>query len=303
MRAPSACACALALGLASPACAWFESSPVGARALGLGESFVSVADDASALYWNPAGLVQLRRHEVFLSYERRADLEGLQSNFAAVIVHSGAGSLGLGWQHTGLEETIGEDLVYLSLARTAVRRSLGAFVSAAATLKVAHLGLEPGGFANVAGLRGSATALTADVGFLLSPIPNVTAGGIVRNLGRPQFDLFTGGERTTLENETEWGVSLRWREDGWLCLSRVQHPGSAATTTKLGVEVRFAAGLVVQAGMRRDAVTGGVGVGWKTWQLDSAFEAHDLLGVRYRVALRRGFGRERQAIGGGFEPF
>jgi hypothetical protein len=33
---------------------------VGARALGMGGAFVSVADDASAIYWNPAGLTFLR---------------------------------------------------------------------------------------------------------------------------------------------------------------------------------------------------------------------------------------------------
>ena len=36
---------------------------IGARALGMGGSFVSIADDASATYWNPAGLVQLESRE------------------------------------------------------------------------------------------------------------------------------------------------------------------------------------------------------------------------------------------------
>jgi hypothetical protein len=46
---------ALGLGLASPAEAqWFEA--VGTRALGLGGAFVAVADDATAVYWNPAGV-------------------------------------------------------------------------------------------------------------------------------------------------------------------------------------------------------------------------------------------------------
>ena len=39
----------------------FLSHGVGARALGMGSSFVSIADDATAAYWNPAGLVQIER--------------------------------------------------------------------------------------------------------------------------------------------------------------------------------------------------------------------------------------------------
>jgi hypothetical protein len=41
---------------------------VGARAVGMGESFAAVANDASALYWNPAGLVQFAEHQVIASH-------------------------------------------------------------------------------------------------------------------------------------------------------------------------------------------------------------------------------------------
>src|SRR5262249_12392774 len=41
---------------------------VGARAVGLGEAFVAVANDPSAIYWNPAGLASLQRSEVELSH-------------------------------------------------------------------------------------------------------------------------------------------------------------------------------------------------------------------------------------------
>jgi long-subunit fatty acid transport protein len=40
----------------------------GARAVGMGESFVAVANDASALYWNPAGLVQFTENQLLASH-------------------------------------------------------------------------------------------------------------------------------------------------------------------------------------------------------------------------------------------
>lgn len=41
----------------------------GARALGMGGAFISVADDATAASWNPAGLVQLEKPEVSAVYQ------------------------------------------------------------------------------------------------------------------------------------------------------------------------------------------------------------------------------------------
>jgi hypothetical protein len=40
----------------------FDGMPVGARPIGMGESFVALADNADAPYWNPAGLVFLRNN-------------------------------------------------------------------------------------------------------------------------------------------------------------------------------------------------------------------------------------------------
>ena len=41
---------------------------VGARPLGLGNAFVAIAGDASATYWNPAGLTKLKRIELEVMY-------------------------------------------------------------------------------------------------------------------------------------------------------------------------------------------------------------------------------------------
>lgn len=49
---------------------------VGARAVGMGESFVAVANDASALFWNPAGLAQTKENQVLASHtEYVADIK------------------------------------------------------------------------------------------------------------------------------------------------------------------------------------------------------------------------------------
>ena len=53
---------------AGTAAAQFLKIGVGARATAMGETFVAVANDASALYWNPAGIVQSPKNELIVSH-------------------------------------------------------------------------------------------------------------------------------------------------------------------------------------------------------------------------------------------
>jgi len=45
----------------------FEDLSFGARAMGMGGAFMGVSDDASAIFFNPAGLVKLRRPEIMVT--------------------------------------------------------------------------------------------------------------------------------------------------------------------------------------------------------------------------------------------
>ena len=52
---------------AGTATAQFLKIGVGARATAMGDAFVAVANDASALYWNPAGISQFQTNEIIVS--------------------------------------------------------------------------------------------------------------------------------------------------------------------------------------------------------------------------------------------
>src|SRR2546428_6361855 len=61
------------LALAGPAFATkyageFMKIPIGARAIGMGGAFSAVTDDATAPYWNPAGMVFLPYREVVIQH-------------------------------------------------------------------------------------------------------------------------------------------------------------------------------------------------------------------------------------------
>ncbi len=71
---------------------------VGVRAMGMGGAFVGVADDFSAVYWNPAGLVQMEQFEVYMSFLRNrfaneADQAGAPAS--ADLENTRFGSLGI----------------------------------------------------------------------------------------------------------------------------------------------------------------------------------------------------------------
>ncbi len=60
----------LAFNKVGTTAAQFLKIEVGARALGMGGCFGAIANDASALYWNPAGIAQLDFYEVTFTHTR-----------------------------------------------------------------------------------------------------------------------------------------------------------------------------------------------------------------------------------------
>ena len=91
----------------------FLSHGVGARALGMGSSFVSVADDATAAYWNPAGLVQIQKRAFATMYSdsfgtRQGGFlsKGLvEYNFIGYVQEvEGIGNIGISWIRLGVDD-------------------------------------------------------------------------------------------------------------------------------------------------------------------------------------------------------
>jgi hypothetical protein len=65
--------------------AQFLKIGIGSRALGMGEAFVPIANDAEALYWNPAGLAQFDKQSLFFSHTTW--LAEVQLEYAGLVYH------------------------------------------------------------------------------------------------------------------------------------------------------------------------------------------------------------------------
>ena len=83
----------------------FLTNGIGARALGLGGAYVSIADDATATYWNPAGIAGgTHNYQVCLMHAAR------RSGLGAFSYVSGVGkflpyvTVGLSWIRAGIDD-------------------------------------------------------------------------------------------------------------------------------------------------------------------------------------------------------
>jgi len=76
-----------AVNKAGTTAAQFLKIGVGARAVSLGEAFVALANDASALYWNPAGISRLEGPELLLVHTQW--LANTYYNFAGFVLPLG----------------------------------------------------------------------------------------------------------------------------------------------------------------------------------------------------------------------
>ncbi len=75
---------------------------VGGRAVAMGEAHVALAADASATYFNPAGLAAVQRTDIMLMHKEW--FQGVQTEFLAVVVPLGGIAVGLSVNTTNIRD-------------------------------------------------------------------------------------------------------------------------------------------------------------------------------------------------------
>jgi hypothetical protein len=83
--------------------ATFLKVDVGARAVGMGSAYVSVVEDATAMYWNPAGLARVKGNEAVFSHAQW--IADIGMSYAGIAVNLGnLGNIGLSGQFETMDE-------------------------------------------------------------------------------------------------------------------------------------------------------------------------------------------------------
>jgi F plasmid transfer operon, TraF, protein len=200
---------------------------LGTRAAGMGGAFVAVADDATGVYWNPAGLVLGGSYFGLVLDNNRGDAqpEGLSraGHQSASIIALTALPVGLSY-YTLTGATVrpttdpgavrldrltthhaGLTLVQSITGRLAVGTTLRWVRGRAATARVPD-GDRDDLLDSAGDLPGASTSrFDADIGVMASA-GKVRAGLTVRNVTEPDFSM-ANGESVTLKRQTRAGIA------------------------------------------------------------------------------------------------
>ncbi len=273
---------------------------VGARSLGLGGAFVSVAGDASALYWNPAGIAQMENQQLTLSYVNY--LLDIHSGFVGYVLPRKNGvNLGLAlnyfsygeFQRTTVQDPTGSGLgtfgaVDLSVSFSAAY-PLSNGLSVGGTAKVIYSKIEDY----------SCDAYALDVGGLYPLADGRTRVGLsIQNLGF-QRSGYASDHKDGLAPVFRAGASHRLAGLPLLLAVDLYKPTDHHFNVNMGGELQPAEsfflrlgwsslGLDQQVGTDKDNLagfSGGVGVSWQKYRLDYAYSSLAELGDVHRATL------------------
>ena len=257
-----------------------------ARAMGLGGSFVSLADEPLGMVWNPAGMTQLGRNEVFLETSRY--FEGTSINtFSFAVPGTKYPTLGLSILALRSDEfqrtnDVNDDLGTFPEGETAYVLSasydLHPKVAAGANLRVVHQSIDDF----------KATGMGLDLGIMARATETVRVGASVANLGGPNLELRDTKE--TYPNQLRGGVAVDFMAGRGLVTAEIEKIGDLRTNLRGGGEFWLSNTIALRAGFDGSSPAGGFTVNLpQDLRLDYGTGDHDL-GMIHRFSLSWRFG-------------
>ena len=280
--------CAALLATASEGVVNIQNVGSGARAQGLGNSFVAVADNADAVFANPAGLGQVSQRQV--SYTNvsllYAGIEGDDLGQHVVSYAQPLGDkmgLGLGYERIG-SSLMSENGAFVSLSYQVERRlQLG--------LSAKYLFWSVGSIPDDNGRADplsnqSAGNVGVDLGLLWqSPMQGAQLGVLLKNINQPNVaygEVAGDADAGALPMDVHVGVGYRLSSQSLISVQYVRRDltgDGAEDGLVVGGETQLVEGLLLRAGGRRllseDAGGGlnaGLGYQWNQLVFDYAYD-------------------------------
>jgi hypothetical protein len=279
-------------GSAGTSSAQFLKLGAGARASAMGDAFAATADDVSALYWNPAGLAQIKDTEI--SAMQNNGLVDTQYQFAGAARPMGEGAIGLSLYRLdygsingySASDTPQGSFSAGSLAGgLTVARKFGENIMLGATAKMVQEKID--------GL--SASTFAGDLGFLWRD-DRFSVGIVAQHLGGTlKFEKESEDLPATLRADAAMRVSPRLLVAAGVAKARDNdaevHAGGEISLSRM---FQLRAGYSVVPGNSIDAgglsgVTGGAGINLGRFSIDYGIRPFGDLGLSHRISITARF--------------
>lgn len=264
---------------------------VGARAVGMGEAFVAVGDDATALYWNPAGITEVRRGHLALMHNQW--FQDIHFEYLGAVLIRGSYSYGLSLalntvgdierRAKASDQPLGTFSSHnMALTLTGARK-LGQRWSLGITLKALYEKI----------YLDDAWGWAADLGFsFLPPVGGLAVGGSILTLG-PKMKL--RNEKFNLPTIYKLGLSycpsqLRFQGGSLTLATDLSKPRDNKLRVHWGGELRLLDRIDLRSGYQmgydEKGLSAGLGVRQQRFRIDYAFVPYSSdLGETHRISL------------------
>ncbi len=255
----------------------------GARPMALGEAYVGLADDPSAVFWNPAGLSYISSYSVLVSHQNLYGIGDLYNEMVALSIPLKRVRLGMGWTQINLLDEYSEQVIALSAA--SIIRYKNIPVRFGISLDNYYVSVP--GYDDVESPSTKVLGIKlpgkfdVDVGIIATPLKNFSIGFTARNLIERSITLVSESEK--IKKNFALGAHYKWRDVVNFLLD--YNWDKDESSLHFGWEIWFFDVFAPRMGLNRDYLTIGFGIKAKNWTLDGAVYSHEELGSTYRLSF------------------
>jgi hypothetical protein len=244
----------------------------------MGGAYIALAEDATAVHWNPAGLTQLNRPEA--TFAQNFWLMDMSYQYAAVVIPRKIGRFGIAFAYSSSGdlpkfedfEKTGEYSAHDMSATFSYARRFSDGLSTGLSLKLIQQKIE----------EESATGFALDLGLLYRflSVPGMRLGLAVSNVG-PAIKFIA--EADPLPLKVSAGGTYVW---GPLTLAMdISKPTEDDVRIGVGSEIRVRSVLALRTGYdSASTYTAGAGLMWRNLSFGYAFVPYEDLDDSHRVS-------------------
>jgi len=268
--------------------AQFLKLGAGARATAMGNAFAGIADDSTALYWNPAGLNQVKKQTLVVAHNIM--FEDIYYDWVSYSKPVDKGVIGVGVQYLSYGKIKEMDVNEIEIGNFQPN-DLAVTIGYARMFGKVMAGLNLKYISST--IKYTATAMAFDAGGLYKLNNKLSVAMVIQNVGTKLRFI---DDEDTLPMNIKVGGAYKIMKN-WVANADVNFPVDNQMNVCAGTEYEYKIGKSISAFGRLgyttetkdvgglNGVTGGVGGEYKDYSLDYAFVPFGDLGNTHRVSF------------------